>query len=1309
MQGISTTSSSFDKMCDNHIEKPKEPDNNINDFREEPLPITSLHEEITSHLQKGYDKVVGDTINLNDRNNTIKGIVESRSNVGLVAMPADSGNVETAVPIFSGEKNVRELDNKIIRKRNVSSSMDNVGKKRIIDFLQQNGLGGDYLSDPFIEKETLISGLAKYLYYEDVSNEALVEKKQNVASLILGNSNLYGGVKGETISPKMAQSVIKEWLFNQVIACSIGKYIADKMVLSENPSKLTVSDLRRFFNLSELVNDGKINVNHLDVEQKIYFFIMWNDCLENEIPLFKSQDYSVLNISLMSQDFADLYTGYKYVNSVEKLSDVSSDEIIAIGRALWNMAFSEGFSIDDVDFLFLPSVITMADKSTNQLDAEESSFSVKMEALDKYIEYQRSVIVSQNDFIIKFNQLNTLLSTWVSKKELADNIINDCMTTEFSKTGTLSPVKKSRIELELIKEGYMNGFLKPCDESPDLDEEYKILVKNLSEKFKSVNNFLIHDALSSIGKSELDFISSAGAKINSIKFTMRSSTPLITNPGATYPNIENYKVEIKDADLFSVTVGNKERVYALKKETDSLVSPYKIIRVDHDLQRYINAGLLNRDFRKGYEIKNGKLIDDIEYEYFFKKPTPSVELKGQERGVVKYLNDKHSDQFYEQVFEMGNDKSNLQQVISFIKTIIPVYTCVEGIVNNDDLDKYIGSCVADALTLLPAVGFAASLGGKFGIGLARGARLAIKPLMKGSFSGAGATLSRSIHVPTMSEYLRLGRISLQTVDPGFELLANSGTFLTKKIMPYLKLETNGINVLKKIAVFDDLRKTSHVVSEEIIMARFPDSGIEVPVTKINNGVNKDLYVMTDPETGDKFGRRYTLSENKILEEDTVRYMDLSVPGVQKYNQNVVGITSTNSSGSEFINVVDVSDVPSGVASYGDVSDIANISDISDISDFHINQGMGIENIKEFLPPNGYAPLDLSPGGKWLLAVEGGNVTRSKGLSEAILRSTIVSKYNGNYDNYLCKYNVALNDVPEEYEFLRENLDFYKQHVEEAKNMINSLKEKLIPFSEVSSATNLNFREETVAIKRYLHDALMLDSIEDLTLRIKIENEAIKRFHFYVKKVSEYFDKNIENIIFATSSKRGRPYVPDLTINNTMALTVPGDEAKRVVLLLDNIHAAREHLPGVYTVLYHDISHVDGSYDIKSIGMSADIKKPSYAMEEFNNAVRDGNIKNIKNIHKLYQHKYARDDISEAQFKELLKQDPMLRVNVFMDNADSLAILMSNLGRGAHLNRNAAERVRREATLPQFELTFPLYKLSIEVMRITEKQPFEITP
>lgn len=781
MQGISTSLPSFNKMPYSNEKESKESRQNICELRENPLPITVLQKQIVEHINEGKEKIISGSSLLNNRDRTIRSIHEPKKDDDLITSTAEELRTSISDPVLFSHESVEEPNTQKVSEKNASFIIDDAGQKRIIRFLNRNGIENNYSSNQAIGKELLIADLAKYLYKTDSGDETQDKRNRKLARVILANANLYGGVKGEYISPEMAKTVIKEWLFHQVLADSLEKNIVNEIASSKSSSDFTVSSIKSIFDIDYLVKKGKVNIQNLDEEQNRYFRIMWGDYLKDEFPFIDSQDDKVRTMLLKSQDFADLYAGYKYVNNMGKLAEHSLDDITEIGRALWNMAFSEGVSIDNIGFYILPSFIIMVDKIPSHYDSDKDFLNFKIETVDKYIKYQRNVIELQKDFIDKYNDFTTHLSSWISRRTLADSIVNDCITSdEILTKGDKYQERKDSLESGDKIEEYLNGT-KPCDKAPeDIDKEYERLTSIVSDKLNVFNELLMTHALSSVKESEFDFISSVGAKFDLINFSMAATTsPVVVGPGLVNPG-STVNVKLNNADLFSVTVGDEERVYALKKDANSLASAYEVVRVDRNIDNYIKSGLLSESFNGDYKIKDNKVIYGLTYIYDFSKNGSSIDVDGQGwKGCVKYFNNKFSGNYHKQLFEAGYDKTSRQKLLDILKGFIPFYTCIEGAINKGDPGEYIPSCYMDALTMIPVAGFAVSLVGKFGMGLGRGIHMAGKSLARGSLIAAGKTLIRNVITPTQGELATLARLLLKAADPGFELLVKSGRFPVK--------------------------------------------------------------------------------------------------------------------------------------------------------------------------------------------------------------------------------------------------------------------------------------------------------------------------------------------------------------------------------------------------------------------------------------------------------------------------------------------------------------------------------------------------
>ena len=1271
MQGISTTLSSLNKIPYSNEKESKESRQNISEPRENLLPITALQEQVINHINHNNEKTIRATHDLKNR-------------VDSTNLTTVNGNVEIAVPIHFGEGSVERSSTHVIRKRNASFTIDDTGQKRIIKFLQKNSMRNDYSSNQLIEKEVLIAELAKYLYKTDSDDETRVKKNRKLARVILANANLYGGVKGEHISPEMAKTVIKEWLFHQVFASSLEKYITDKMISSKYPSYFTVSSLKFIFSDNEIVRNTKININNLDKEQRDYFFLMLRDNIENEIPFIERQDNNIQAMSLMSQDFADLYSGCKYVNNMGRLADFSLDEITEIGRGLWNIAFSEGVNIDNVGYFTFPSTIIMVDEGNNYSVSGDDSFNAKVASFNKYVQYQRNILSAQNEFIVKLEDFNKARSLWDTKGGLADKVISGCPTSELISTEPyveISPKNiKRKFKEESAKEIYLDGLRKPCFGAPEnISDEYEKQTRIVSEKFNKMNKSHINMILLSEDKSEIEFISSVGAKIDFVNLSMKTNLSIQGGEVGYYD--PNFDIKLKNSELFSVTVNNQERIYSLKREINGSELVYKFLRVDKDIYKYISNDLLDYDFGHGYKIDGNKVVASDVFNFNFIPQNSIVENsnKGYEY-LVNYLNDKHTELFYSSLFKKGDDKSKSQKTWDVVKHFIPFYDCVDSIEKND-AGGAIFSCSIDALSFVPVAKAAALLGGRFGMALARGFRLAAKPLMKGALGEARTTLFRDVIIPTENELSTLARLSLQAIDPGFELLTKNGRFISSKLVAYLKGETKGSGLAKKLESFSPLQQKISQIAKETTLARFPNSTIDVTVKKINTFQGEDIFVQVNNDTGDLFGKYYHLSKSGVLDSD--------VNNVLYQKRKLTKINNEK-------DIQNMDQYPISMQSNNDGDYIVNIPEV-------------ITMQTKFLPPTHITPPHLTLGKKARVDIleQPHLMHQHTYKSDAIIQS--VKNNYGRSNIFLCRFNQNIDEVPNEFMNLRENIESYKSSVSLAKKQVTEL-DRMFDRTMMKNVHGVINYPQNSKIRKYVSDVLGLDKIKDVYLRKAIELEAIEKLMFHTKKIKEYLDCEIDNIYFASSDTTSNPYV--INENGVMAFVHRDDVYRRIIIMVDNFNVQGGISTQMHLTTLHEASHFSGSLDFHVAPSMSHEGDASEFAKSFFNGVFGRRNEHVDIDYKFldeYRKQYPNIFIDENQFREILKRDPMLHANAFMENADFLARMISDLGSGTPFNVELVTRVSREATPPTFDMRLPLYKLVIDSMRTTEKQPVEATP
>lgn len=1284
MQGISTSLPSFNKIPYSNEKEFKESKQNISELRENPLPITVLQKQIVEHINEGKEKIISGSSLLNNRDRTIRSIHEPKKDDDLITSTAEELRTSISDPVLFSHESVEEPNTQKVSEKNASFIIDDAGQKRIIRFLNRNGIENNYSSNQAIGKELLIADLAKYLYKTDSGDETQIKRNKRLARVILANANLYGGVKGEDISPEMAQTVIKQWLFYQVLASPLEKIIVDEIASSEYPSYFTVSSIKAIFDIEYLVEKGKINIKNLDEEQRGYFEIMWSDYLKSEFPFIDNQDDNVRTMSLKSQDFADLYSGCKYVNDIGKLADFSVGEITEIGRALWDVAFKEGVTVENIEYLIAPSVIAMADEKNNHSVSDDEAFTSKIASVNKYVQYQRNISSAQNEFIVKLQAFNKARALWNTKAGLADEIISNCPISQLMPLHPLIEAapedKKRELRVKYSKEVYLNGIRKPCSDAPEsISDEYDKNTKNVSEKFKEMNKSHIKMILLSQSESETEFISSVEAKINFLNFSMKTSLPLKPVYNTYYD--PNFNLKLKDAELFSVTVGNQERIYCLKREIIESNLIYKFLRVDRDINQYISNGLIDYNFSGSYKIEGNKVIDSETF-YFDLTPQERI-VENSNQGyeyLVDYLNNEHTESFYNKLFEEGNDRSALEKCWDIVKHYIPLYDCINSIIEQD-VKGAILSCFMDILSLIPAGRVVAFLGGRFGMGLARGFRLAAKPLMQGSLVGARTTLLRNVILPAKSELSALTRLSLQTVDPGFELLTKSGKFISNKLTTYLKQETKSVELAKKLESFDVLKQKTATTAKETIFARFPDSTIDVSVKKIDTFQGKDIVVQINHDTGELFGKYYHLSKHNVLDSnvDGILYQKIKrakvndEEGTQNMDQYPIPIQNNNH------------------------------------ENYVVNIPAGITRLDRFLPSTHITPPHLIFGQRAHVDIrEQPHLMHQHTYKSDVIIQSVKNNYGRN-NVYLCRFNQNIDEVPDEFINLKKYIEEYKKYVNLAKDQVTKLFNLFGRTMMRNNYLEINYPENST-IRNYVSNVLCLERIKDYNVRKIIEREAIEKLIFHTGRIKAYLEDEIDNIYFASTHTIRNPYV--INEKGVMAFVHRDDVFRRIIIMVDNFHVQGGISTQMHLTTLHEASHFSGSLDFHVAPSMSHEGDASEFAESFVNGVNGKQNEHISIDYKFfdaYKQQYPNISINENQFREIIKRDPVLYANAFMENADFLARMISDLGSGTPFNVELVTRVSREITPPTVDMRLPLYKLAIENMRATEKQPVEATP
>ncbi|MGM9904023.1 MAG: hypothetical protein ACI32O_08880, partial [Enterococcus sp.] len=528
-----------------------------------------------------------------------------------------------------------------------------------------------------------------------------------------------------------------------------------------------------------------------------------------------------------------------------------------MGQHFWETILEKGITTyEEFRHLLIPSLLAVAQLEPNLLREALVTGTYKEVAISTFIGYQKEgyfQLVEHQELLNRlYKAYQEALLQWRRKEALATNVAEKCRS------------KGSRAPFYIMKQNYLLGLEEPCRDidwsPPKLEDEYIKLTKNVSETHFPFDKKLIEFALNAVDQKEFDFIFSKTTILYEGFAELKNETHytggapgtggmLLININGRVP-WEDTTLSLDKTDLFVAVQGKEERWYALKRLDEE--GGYILYRVDQDPLSYLKYGLFNRKdlWGKGYQQVGNEIRIGNKYFQFSARVNRSKKLShGVEmEPLIETLSRKHSDQLYDQLYDSGNDKADIEKAWDVIKHFIPFYDCVTGIIDRDT-GQAVVSCTIDALLMIPVLGQITSLNMKFALGVARAfARGGIRNVIRSSSS----------FLPTMAETRRLVLTFARALDPGFETLIGGGRLIVRKLVSFKNELRVGKKIKDLLERVETMEKAQGALKKSIEMLEW--NGLEVPVKKVND----HLYMrVTNLETAEVFGGLFMKKGNRL--------------------------------------------------------------------------------------------------------------------------------------------------------------------------------------------------------------------------------------------------------------------------------------------------------------------------------------------------------------------------------------------------------------------------------------------------------------
>lgn len=279
---------------------------------------------------------------------------------------------------------------------------------------------------------------------------------------------------------------------------------------------------------------------------------------------------------------------------------------------------------------------------------------------------------------------------------------------------------------------------------------------------------------------------------------------------------------------------------------------------------------------------------------------------------------------------------------------------------------------------------------------------------------------------------------------------------------------------------------------------------------------------------------------------------------------------------------------------------------------------------------------------------------------------------GNLDIYIHSFqNRTYNDIPLQYTYLRENLDYFNQSVNSAKFYAREAAGKLTNAFLNSTQDEFIVNPQNPLIQ---YIAKVFVTVDQGIL----SNIAI-RLHEAIDSINKYFDEN-HGIFFATAKTHPDYPVPEESLQPIpenfimpLAFAPINDALKRIIIMVDKFEQTDDIFKSPQTTLplavLHEASH-------QAIGSSDFILSPTRVtagdaldfMELMTEALgpslsgkrRTEYLELDNRFFEAYKRYTGINTITPEQFLRKLQLDPMLKANVMVDNADFLARMIYDI-------------------------------------------------
>lgn len=1046
--------------------------------------------------------------------------------------------------------------------------------------------------------------------------------KNNFAKLILAATGIDGDYQHETLSSAQVDIAIRQWLFDNMLGSSPDIAMAISVSKDKYPFMFTVDSLRYLLSSEGLPTLGKVNFTALAEADQAILESHWDSAVQKEIPLlaYYGKDPQVKCLSLDDVEFASLFSGALFLNENGiALGDFHWREVVKTGGVLWDIALRDGVNENMLRYYSLPALLFQAINHPHRLKDETGSnpLLLRSTALDEYLAHRVLVQKALEDLDDKCNRYKNAVDHWLTRSLLADRIIEGCPTdTVFPLTIMVHPAmtleQRNSEGKKLAKEAYLNNVRIPCKTAPQsIDSEYEKYTRTVAERFAELDELHIINALSAVEKEERDFILSDLAIIHRLRIIpiikANGIFPALRENGASHYDFDN----IKDADIFSVSLGVDTRYYALN---GMILQGYDISRFDQYIHHDDSA-----EFNTLHPL----------IAYFGGQPEKSLikNVNQKNDSLVTFLTNSHREIFYNSLYQSGYAPSDLQKIWAVAKHMIPLYDCVVSALAHD-VERAVPACLLDAVAFFGVAMKIINLNQKFASSLINGFSkskllFADNPLTKSILHAAGSQIVHHVRLPTGVELMSVMNEAFRAIDPGFQLIPAISRYSLRKLIKHFEQYVGDRKFENIIAKLTSAER-KHIMPPPAMLddnLKYARDEMHISPKTIGQSANTDLAADAAQATGGKIGQtsHHVNDGNRLLAP------------VKEHTPQTV------------------SETPSGR-----VHDGQKIQFMFNNNPWHPAQPLGLDNplvnLNNIPNRSGF----MEPMNAYYAIAYPNKFDHTNKIADSI------KQHYASPTSYQFGYGEDILKIPKEFFLLRKHISTFIQEVDLAHSHAALVK-------NLFHRTTMTLPDGTMQyparnkIKSYLAKVLQTD---DET----IISQAMARLRYHTGQIVSYFETTKNSIIFATCSTVAHPYA--YRAESPMGFTYADDVKSRIIIMADNFYTSQtlSTLPR-HTAL-HEISHHSGSLDFLVSPTTSKVGDASEFVESFDDALTQACTDYVDisdDFTRAFNYNLGNRALGKQQIRQLMLRDPMLKANAIMDNADFIARFITDIAENKPYN------------------------------------------